>query len=409
MSEIQINTLTPGMVLTTNIKDRNGYLLLPAGTRLGEGHIQLLKKLGLGAVEAVAETEAKDITAADPSEEYVRNFFVYCDPDDPAVIEIYRIAVARTQRAQDDGWMIPTEDERLARNLEFMKDLYRTGEGSAQDIVDHETELATFPDIYFRIKEVLDSPSSSADDIAKVVSTDMGLSAKLLKLVNSPFYGFADTIDSISHAVSLVGIKEISTLALGISTINFFKDIPAELMDMKTFWRHSLSCGILARLLATRAKAKTPSVEPDRLFTAGLLHDVGRLIIFKKQPYASVQALLFARENMIPLVDAEAETLGYEHTEVANLLLSAWNFPQGITDAISNHHDPQAASSPVEAAIVQIADNLTNAVEISSGGMYVLPGIQEGAWEGLGLNTRELIGIVDQFDEHIEDVLSAFL
>lgn len=262
MSEIQTKTLTPGMVLTSNIEDRNGYLLLPAGTRLGEGHIQLLKKLGLGAVEAVAETEAKGIAAADPSEEYVRNFFVYCDPDNPAIIEIYRIAVARTQRAQEEGWTIPTEDERLARNLEFMKDLYRTGEGSAQDIVDHETELATFPDIYFRIKEVLDNPASSAEDIAGVVSTDMGLSAKLLKLVNSPFYGFADTIDSIAHAVSLVGIKEISTLALGISTINFFKDIPAELMDMKTFWRHSLSCGILARLIATRVKAKHPSVEP---------------------------------------------------------------------------------------------------------------------------------------------------
>lgn len=145
------------------------------------------------------------------------------------------------------------------------------------------------------------------------------------------------------------------------------------------------------------------------MFTAGLLHDVGRLIIFKKQPYASVQALLFARENMLPMVDAEAETLGYDHTEVAKLLLSAWNFPPAITDAISHHHDPKTASSAVEAGIVQVADNLTNAVEISGGGMYVLPGIQEGAWEGLGLNPRELIGIVDQFDEHIEDVLGAFL
>ncbi|BBD09208.1 HDOD domain-containing protein [Desulfovibrio ferrophilus] len=409
MSEIKTNTLTPGMVLTNDIEDRNGYLLLPAGTQLGEGHILLLKKLGLGAVEAVPEAEAKGITIVDPYEEYIRNFFVYCDPDNEAMLEIYRIAVARTKLAVERGWIMPTEDERLARNLEFMKDLYRSGEGTAKDIVDHETELATFPDIYFRIKEVLDAPSSSANDIARVVSTDVGLSAKLLKLVNSPFYGFADTIDSIAHAVSLVGIKEISTLALGISTINFFKDIPPELMDMKTFWRHSLSCGILSRLIAMRAKKKDPSIEPDRLFTAGLLHDVGRLIIFKKQPYASVQALLYARENMLPLVDAEAEVLGFDHTEVANLLLSEWNFPAAITAAIVHHHDPQAAQNPKEAGIIQIADNLTNAVEISGGGMYVLPGIQDNAWEGLGLNTRELVGIVDQFDEHIEDVLGAFL
>lgn len=409
MSEIQINTLTPGMVLTSNVEDHSGYLLLPSGTKLRDGHIQLLKKLGLSSVQAVPETQATGITLADPSEEYIRNFFIYCDPDNVAILEIYRIAVARTQLAMERGWMMPTEDERLATNLEYMKDLYPPGLGSAKDLVDHETELATFPDIYFRIKEILDSPTSSAADIARVVSTDVGLSAKLLRLVNSPFYGFADTIDSIAHAVSLVGIKEISTLALGISTINFFKDIPPELMDMKTFWRHSLSCGILSRLIAMCAKKKDPSIEPDRLFTAGLLHDVGRLIIFKKQPYASVQALLYARENMIPLVDAEAEVLGFDHTEVANLLLTGWNFPKAITTAIVNHHDPQSAASPKEAAIIQIADNLTNAVEISRGGMYVLPGIQAGAWEGLGLNVSELVGIVDQFDEHIEEVLGAFL
>ena len=300
---------------------------------------------------------------------------------------------------------MPTEDQRLARNLEFMKDLFHIGEGSARDIVNHETELATFPDIYFRIKEVLDAPQSSAKDIADVVSTDVGLSAKLLKLVNSPFYGFADTIGSIAHAVSLVGIKEISTLALGISTINFFKDIPPELMDMKTFWRHSLSCGIFARLLGSQISGASP----DRLFTAGLLHDVGRLIIFKKQPYASVQALLYARENMVPLVDAEAEALGYDHTEVASLLLSAWNFPASILDAISHHHAPKASQNPMEAAVIQIADNLTNAVEISSGGMYVLPGIQDGAWESLGLNASRLVAIVEQYDRHIEGVLDAFL
>ena len=407
MSEVRTNTLTPGMVLVEDIEDRYGYTLLGRGTRLDQTHITLLAKLGVKTVDAVGADDeaAKTLAASDPAVEYVRNFFVYCDPDDPAVVALFRIAAARTQRALDQGWIMPTEDERLARNLEYMKDLFRPDEGGAKDIVDHETELATFPDIYFRIKEVLDSATSSADDIAKVVGTDVGLSAKLLKLVNSPFYGFADTIDSIGHAVSLVGVEEISTLALGISTINFFKDIPPELMDMKTFWRHSLSCGIFARLLGARIKG----APADRLFTAGLLHDVGKLIIYKKQPYASVQALLYARENMIPMMDAEAEVLGYDHTEVARLLLQAWNFPTPILGAIAYHHDPQAAPTPMEAAVVQIADNLACAVEISGGGMYVLPGMQGGAWKSLGLPESDLVTVVEQFDEHIDEVLGAFL
>lgn len=405
MSEVRINTLEVGMVLVEDVEDNHGYVMLGRGTRLDQAHIALLSKLGVKAVQAVPEAEAGDVEPSDPAVEYVRNFFVYCDPDDPAVIQLFRIAAARTQRELDQGWIMPTEDERLARNLEYMKDLFRPGEGSAKDIVDHETELASFPDIYFRIKEVLDAPTSSAEDIAKVVSTDVGLSAKLLKLVNSPFYGFADTIDSIAHAVSLVGVKEVSTLALGISTINFFKDIPPELMDMKTFWRHSLSCGIFARLLGV----KIPGAPADRLFTAGLLHDVGKLIIFKKLPYASVQALIYARENMIPMMDAEAEALGYDHTDVAGLLLSAWNFPAPILEAIAHHHDPSAASNSMEAAVIQIADNLACAVEISSGGMYVLPGLQEGAWKSLGLNEAELVAIVEQYDKHIDEVAGAFL
>ncbi|WP_461208664.1 HDOD domain-containing protein [Desulfocurvus sp. DL9XJH121] len=405
MSEIQTKELTPGLVLTEDTEDRHGYTLIPKGTRLTDSHIAMLRKFGVGEVRAVSEAEARGIKPSDPVAEYVRNFFAYCNPDDRALTELFRIATARTQRALDQGWEIPSEDVRLAKNLEYMKDLFRHGEGAAQDIVDHETELATFPDIYFRIKESLESPDSSAKDIAAVVSTDMGLSAKLLKLVNSPFYGFADTIDSISHAVSLVGTEEISTLALGISTISFFKDIPPELMDMKTFWRHSLSCGIFARLLGARMK----NAQPERLFTAGLLHDMGRLIIFKKQPYASVQALLHARENMLPVAEAEHVTLGYDHTDVADLLLKAWHFPAPIMNAIKFHHDPASAPDPVEAAVIQIADNLTNAVEISSGGMYVLPGIQEGAWESTGLDILHLVDIVDQYDKNIDDVLGAFL
>lgn len=405
MSDMQTSNLTPGMVLVQDVEDRHGYTLLPRGTRLAAEDIARLKSLGVATVEAAAEAEAREIKAPDQAEEYVRNFFVYCDPDDEAVVRMFRIAAARTRKALAEGWELPTEDERLAKNLEFMRDLFRPGEGSAQDIVDHETELATFPDIYFRIKDVLDSPTSSAKDIADVVTTDVGLAAKLLKLVNSPFYGFAETIDSVAHAVSLVGIKEISTLALGISTINFFKDIPPELMDMKTFWRHSLSCGIFARLLGSRMK----DAAADRLFTAGLLHDVGRLIIFKKQPYASVQALLFARENMLPLAEAEAEVLGYDHTEVAALLLAQWHFPGPILAAIAHHHAPRDAADQVEAAVIQVADNLTNAVEISSGGMYVLPGIQHGAWKSLGLDPGQLVDIVEQYDEHIDGVMNAFL
>lgn len=340
------------------------------------------------------------------ADEYVRRFFMYVDPDNPAILEIYGVALARTLKALDEGWTIPEPNQALPGNVEHLRDLfYQEQGGGAREMVDHEAKIASFPDVYFRLREVLDRATSSADDIAKVVSTDVGLTAKLLKLVNSPLYGFADRIDSVAHAVTLVGVKEVTNLALGISTINFFKDIPPELIDMRTFWKHSISCGIFAKLLAGKVKgAKT-----ERLFTGGLLHDVGRLILFKKLPYASTQALIYARQNMVPLVDAEMETFDYDHTDVGKTLLEGWNFPQEMTALVGHHHTPMEAPEPLEPALIQAADNLANAAEISSGGRFVLPGLSPGAWELLGIDAATIPPLMELYDLHIEEIFQSFV
>ncbi|WP_245588339.1 HDOD domain-containing protein [Desulfocurvus vexinensis] len=349
------------------------------------------------------DTRAADFPEA---ESYVRGFFLYVDPDHEAMVALYRVTVARTLAALRAGWTFPTIDQLMPRNVEHLRDMfYQEQQGGPREIVDAETKIASFPDVYFRLREELDRPTSSADDVARVVGTDVALTAKLLKLVNSPLYGFAERIDSVPHAVSLLGVKEVSNLALGISTINFFKDIPPELMDMRTFWKHSISVGIFSKLLASRVRG----AGVERLFTAGLLHDVGRLILFKKLPYASTQALLHARSNMLPVVDAEGEVFGYDHTEVGQTLLAAWNFPPEMTALVRHHHSPMEAPSPLDAAVVQVADNMANAAEIPAGGKFVLPGVSPGAWELLKLSPETIEPLMELYDLHIEEVLETFL
>ncbi len=340
------------------------------------------------------------------ADDYVRRFFMYVDPDHEAIVALYGASLARTMEALKKGWTFPTAEELMPRNVEHLRDMfYQEQEAGAKEMVDAETQVASFPDVYFRLREVLDKKASSAKDVAKVVSTDVGLTAKLLKLVNSPLYGFSERIDSVTHAVSLLGVKEVSNLALGISTINFFKDIPPELMDMRTFWKHSISVGIFAKLLAGQIK----NAPTERLFTAGLLHDVGRLILFKKLPYASTQALIYARENMVPVVDAEQETFGYDHTDVGRTLLTAWNFPEEMTTLVACHHNPLTAPDPLEPGVIQVADNLANAAEISAGGKYVLPGIGDGVWERMGIPATAVEGLLELYDMHIEEVFESFL
>jgi len=400
-----LDELIAGMTLASDLIASDGRLLFKSGTELEDRHLELLRRVGVVDVDVEADAGELSDEMLREVEDYVRDFFLYVNPDFEPSIELFHIALDMTASAVAGGWELPDIAERRASNVEHMEDLFLKGMGTPETIIKHETELTSFPDIYFRIKEVLEDDSASADQIAKVVSTDMSLAAKLIKLVNSPLYGFPQTIDSISRAVALVGAKELSTLALGISAINYFKDIPPELVDMKTFWRHSISCGIFAKILA----GTQSGLSPERFFIGGLLHDVGRLILFKKLPYASTEAMLFARENSIPLVEAERSILDFCHTDISEPLLASWKFPEGLSNMINYHHNPMEFPNPLEPAIIHVADNMANAVEISQGGMYVLPGVDEDAWELLGVPSQPLLReTVEQYREQIDMILGAF-
>ncbi|WP_319541476.1 HDOD domain-containing protein [uncultured Pseudodesulfovibrio sp.] len=405
MGITRLDELKTGMVLATDLVASDGRLLFKSGTKLEDRHLELLKRVGVDEADVEIDPNDLSVETLQQVEDYVRDFFLYVNPDFPPTIEMFRIALDLTAKQVAAGWELPDVGERRADSVEHLEDVFVKGMGTPETLVRHETELTSFPDIFFRIKEVLEDDSASADRIAKVVSTDMSLAAKLLKLVNSPLYGFPQTIDSISRAVALVGAKELSTLALGISAINYFKDIPAELMDMETFWRHSITCGIFAKILA----GTQTGLSPERFFIGGLLHDVGRLIMFKKLPYASTEAMLFARENSIPLTEAEMSVMGFIHTDVSTPLLEAWKFPEGLSNMINYHHTPMEFPNPLEPAIIHVADNLANAVEIALSGMYVMPGLDEDAWALLGLDPVPVLEeSVSQYGAQIDTIMSAF-
>ncbi|MFO7816967.1 MAG: HDOD domain-containing protein [Thermodesulfobacteriota bacterium] len=405
MHKVCTEHLQPEMILAKDIPGFDGSVLLPKGHALAEKDIDLIQELDTGYVfiNSMGPNQDKEDLLR-RCDEYVFNFFLYVNPESELFNELYRISLQNTFSVTHADWNLPCSKELRAKNVEHMRDLFFKGQGNPEDIVDHETSLVSFPDIYFRIKEILADDTSSAEDIARVVSNDVGLSAKLLQLVNSPFYGFSTKIDSISRAISLVGAKELSTLALGISAVNFFKDIPPELIDMRTFWKHSISCAIFSKLIASEA-----GMSAEKFFSAGLLHDAGRLIIFKNMPYASVQALLEARTNTIPLVEAEEAILGFNHAQVGQKLFETWQMPDQLTDIIANHHTPANAADPKNAAIVQLADNMANAAAISDGGKFILPGMQDEDWEKIGLPLKKLGKLYSIHNQNIESVLSAFI
>ncbi|NDV27968.1 HDOD domain-containing protein [Desulfovibrio sp. JC010] len=404
MQTVSIDDVQPGMILAADLL-QGGRMLLPAGSVLTNKNISVFKNQGIESLQIVPSGAAEpDDESIDKAFVYARDYFMFVNHDDPVIMQMFDVAVYKTAMRVMEGWRLPTKDEQHVVALDEMRDLFFRDEGTFEDIVEAELKIASFPDIFFKVKEAVEDSKSTAEHIAEVVGLDVGLSTQLLKLVNSPLYGFPSEINNLVRAVALIGGKELCTLALGLSTIGYFKDIPPELIDMRSFWMHSLTCGVFSKVIAE----KVDGVGPEMMFTAGLLHDVGRLILFKKMPYSAVQAMLFARENFIPLLEAEDMVLGFNHTQVARCMLEKWNFPAALTEIISSHHAPGKSSMAKEAAILQIADNLALSVGIAEGGMYVLPGVDEEVWEQLGIDTDILKKIVESYDYQIKELFSNF-
>ncbi|HAS87895.1 MAG TPA: metal-dependent hydrolase [Desulfovibrio sp.] len=404
MQKVSIDDVQPGMVLATDLL-QGGRMLLPAGSVLTNKNLSVFKNQGVESLMVTASDAAEpDEESIDKAFIYARDYFMFINHDDPVVMQLFDVAVYKTATKIMEGWRLPTPDEQHLTALDEMRDLFFRDEGTIEDIVDAELKVASFPDIFFKVKQAVEDQKSSAEQVAEVVGLDVGLSTQLLKLVNSPLYGFPSEINNLVRAVALIGGKELCTLALGLSTIGYFKDIPPELIDMRSFWMHSLTCGVFSKVIAE----KVEGVNPEMMFTAGLLHDVGRLILFKKMPYSAVQTMLFARENFIPLVEAEDMTLGFNHEAVARCMLEKWNFPPLLTEIISSHHAPGKSTRQKEAGILQVADNLALAVGIAEGGMYVLPGVDEEIWEILGIDAEFLSDVVKKYDYQIKELFNNF-
>lgn len=396
------------MTLAADLRTADGRVLLKEGTELQESHISGLGRRGV--TQAVIEAEEperppseEELALLETSQEYVHPCFVYVDPDHPAMEELYRLCVLRTAQAIQQGFEPPSPLLRPDAGVENLQDLFLKHEGAAEDVVLHEVQLASFPDVYFQILSVLRSPTSSAADIAQVVSRDSSLAAKLLKLVNSPFYGFPTRIDSLPRAVALLGGNELSTLALGISAISVFKDIPPELVDMRTFWKHSLSCAVFSRLIAGHCDKS----QQERHFVAGLLHDIGKLLLYKKLPYASSQALVYSRYNSVPEFEAEKEVMGFDHCRIGMLLVKEWNFPGTLEQSIALHHAPPGKDD-LGPCIVHLADIMSLTVGIGNGSPRVMPQLSPACWDRIGLSPSMISTFFEMHDESMQQLAGMF-
>jgi len=266
-------------------------------------------------------------------------------------------------------------------------------------------KLSSLPEVYFRIQAILNDPRSSFADIAEVISSDVALSARIMRIVNSSFYQFPSPIDNITHAVSIIGTWQLRDLALSTTILSRFKGIPEKYINMKSFWKHSITCGIAARLIGIQNNE--PNAE--RLFLAGLLHDVGRLVLLENLPEEAEEIMSrFVMEDKL-LSQIEMEVLGFNHTDVGAALMEHWNLPNSLTEVIAYHHKPlEAPNHGYEASIIHLADIFAKAMESGSSGDDSVPPLEQEAWTQAKLHQSFLPllwkRVESQYDVTVETV-----
>lgn len=261
------------------------------------------------------------------------------------------------------------------------------------------------PVIYQEIQRIMEDPDASFDDFSRVINADPNLSSQLLKLANSAYYGLRSKVDTITHALRIVGLDQLCDLVFSIVVINQFQGIPKKLLDIESFWKHSLATAIAARNIAQQVE----KISAERYYLAGMLHDIGTLVLCKAEPELAAKVLENVLDNGRSLCEEEAEVIGFDHTAMASVMLKGWKLPETLVEAVAYHHQPSLAQEyPKIAAAVHVADIIAHELELGNNGESGVPPLYEPAFEILLIDRDFIESIKPAVVEQTEELFEIF-
>lgn len=277
-----------------------------------------------------------------------------------------------------------------------------------QGLVASIKDLVTLPEVALRIARMVDDPTSSANDIGREIGRDAALTARLLRIANSPAFGHHGKIATVSRAITVLGVRQVRDLTVGLTAVRTFDGIGNELVTMESFWRHSFLCAVAAGQIAARRDRG----RDDSPFVAGLLHDIGQLVLFSRAPAPAKQALLMSVDSADDrgLFLCEREILGFDHAAVGLALAQHWGMPRSLQECIEFHHEPESAREhPREVATIHIANSVAVLAEIGSCEPADAPAISEFALRAAGMDAASVQEVVLQTRQLAADLLPLVL
>ena len=249
---------------------------------------------------------------------------------------------------------------------------------------EQKVRLPTLPPLIPKLQKAIDE-SAHSQEIADIIRPDPKLAASILSLVNSPLYSLSTKVETLSRAVAIIGSKELSNLALLTRTLAMFEDCLPDYIPIRSFWKHSIACATLAHSIAMLRGNQ----DKERFFIAGLLHDLGRLVLFSNFPEMAGVVLAMQKQENMSLHEAEMTVFDVDHCLVGGLFFAKWNLPQGVINAALCHHEPERCQGKDTAEVVYVANQIATALGLGCNQVYDMP-TGEGVWESLGISPTEI-------------------
>lgn len=262
-------------------------------------------------------------------------------------------------------------------------------------IIRDTKSLPTLPGVIAKLGSLADNNRSSAQEMAHVVAADQVLSARVLRLVNSAFYGFPGRVSTVSNALILLGVNVVKSLAI---TSSIFEIMEKNVVGL---WEHSMGAALAAGCISRALKLP----EPEETATAALLHDIGKVIIKIKmeKDYDALSAVI--RDKNVSMIEAERELLGTDHAEIGGWLCRSWLLPEKLVDPVTFHHEvAQPSPHQIKSAVLHVADVLIKASGFGFSGDDLVPQIQPVAAKKLGLNRGLLESLIGEIEDKLVDV-----
>lgn len=256
------------------------------------------------------------------------------------------------------------------------------------DVIKQIKDLPTLPAVAQEMLSDLNDDNSSLDEITQKVAMDHSIAAKTLRLANSSYYGSNSRVVTLQQAVAMLGVKNVKNLIRMTIMTNSFPATICPGFDFRAFWRHSIATAVCAELIS-----RTLHMKHDFAFTAGLLHDIGRLVLVTRFPKTYTEVLAYRERTDCQLLEAERAVMQLDHVEAGLALASHWHFSDAISDAIRGHHQPEQEDLNSIASLIHVANSIAHALDLSGEENDQVPLLSPAAWGTLALTESDYLAI----------------